>query len=466
MFGAALAIVALTGLMVQARPLIHAATAALGYLLVVVLSAALVGRQAGLLSGLLGSLAFTIWFIPPYGAIGIVSAEHGLRLAAFLGVATVVQQLAERARRQTDAAGQRAAALGALYQLSQSLEAEVERQQIVAIVATTVLQVSRSAGCVVVALDDAGSELARAGAGAPDATTARRFAFQRDGDRCLGWMEVTPTARGHDAEATPLLATIAAQIGLVLERVRLSDLSSHARALAESDRLKSTLLSLVSHDMRTPLAVIKGSVTSLLDPAVAWPADVQREMLQTVREEADRLNRIVGELLEMSRIEAGAISTARRWYDLDELIVAVAEAMRPGLAPHPLHIDVPADLPWLQISYAQIEQVLRNLLENAAHYTPARAPIEVWARAGDGVLRLEVRDRGPGVPAELRERIFDKFVRAAAAERRAEGAGLGLAICRGLVEAHGGRIWVEPRAGGGATFVVVLPVPPTPPPTL
>jgi len=118
--------------------------------------------------------------------------------------------------------------------------------------------------------------------------------------------------------------------------------------------------------------------------------------------------------------------------------VAVAEAMRPRLTPHPLVIDVPADLPWLQISYAQIEQVLRNLLENAAHYTPASAPIEVWARAGDGVLRLEVRDRGPGVPLELRERIFDKFVRAAAAERRAEGAGLGLAICRGLVEAHGG----------------------------
>jgi len=468
MVGAATVIVGLTGLMVQARPVIHAATAALGYLLVVVLSAALVGQRAGLLSGLLGSLAFTIWFIPPYGTIGIVSLEHGLRLATFLGVAAVVQRLAERARRQAEAAGQRAAELGALYQLSQSLEAEVERQRIVAIVATTVLRVSHSSGCVVVALDDAGAELARASAGTPGGAAARRFTFQRDGGRCLGWMDVTPQASGHshDVAASPLLATIATQVGLVLERVRLSDLSSHARALAESDRLKSTLLSMVSHDMRTPLAVIKGSVTSLLDPAPAWPADVQREMLQTVREETDRLDRIVGELLEMSRIEAGAISTARRWYDLDELIVAVAEAMRPRLTPHPLVIDVPADLPWLQISYAQIEQVLRNLLENAAHYTPASAPIEVWARAGDGVLRLEVRDRGPGVPLELRERIFDKFVRAAAAERRAEGAGLGLAICRGLVEAHGGRIWVEARPGGGATFVVTLPLPATPPPVL
>lgn len=265
-------------------------------------------------------------------------------------------------------------------------------------------------------------------------------------------------AQPLDAGERELLHTIAAQVALVLERVRLSDLAGQARALAESDRLKSTLLSLVSHDLRTPLAVIKGLATSLLDQSVSWSEQQRDELLTTISGEADRLNRIVGELLEMSRIEAGAISQSRAWHDLDELIVAVAEELRPRLRTHPLLLDVPPDLPWVRISYAQIEQVLRNLVENAAHYTPAGRPIEVWARASGSAVTIEVRDRGPGVTVELRERIFEKFVRASPAERHAEGAGLGLAICKGLVEAHGGRIWVTERAGGGAVFAFTLPV--------
>lgn len=459
-----LAVGGLTGLMVTLQIVVHSATAALLYILAVLLSAMTFGLSASLAAALLSSLVFTYFFIPPYGGFGITSLEDAVRLGAFLTVALLVSGLASRARRQARMAARRAAELSALYQLSQTLEAEVEQERILARVAEATPAILAVPGCQVLLMDASGAVTQRVAIGVTPAAAPQEEAPLRVEQRTLGMLRVTrraPTMPLNAAERE-LLHTIAAQVGLVLERVRLSDVAAKARALAESDRLKSTLLSLVSHDLRTPLAVIKGLVTSLLDQRVAWSEQQRRELLTTINGEADRLNRIVGELLEMSRIEAGAISQARVWHDLDELIVAVVEELRPQLATHPLELDVPPDLPWVRISYAQIEQVLRNLVENAAHYTPVASPIEVWARAVDGAVQVEVRDRGPGVSPELRERIFEKFVRAAPAERHAEGAGLGLAICKGLVEAHGGRIWVAERAGGGAAFAFTLPVEPAP----
>lgn len=455
-----LAIGAMTALMVLLQTVVHSATAALLYILVVLLSAMAFGLIASLASALLASLVFTYFFIPPYGGFGITSVEDALRLAAFLSVALLVSGLASRARRQADVAARRAAELSALYQLSQALEIEVEQAHILKGAVQATAQILAVPGCEILIADAAGTIAQRVAVGVVGAGAPHEEAPLRVEQRTLGLIRVTrrDPAQPLDAGERELLHTIAAQVALVLERVRLSDLAGQARALAESDRLKSTLLSLVSHDLRTPLAVIKGLATSLLDQSVSWSEQQRDELLTTISGEADRLNRIVGELLEMSRIEAGAISQSRAWHDLDELIVAVAEELRPRLRTHPLLLDVPPDLPWVRISYAQIEQVLRNLVENAAHYTPAGSPIEVWARASGSAVTIEVRDRGPGVTVELRERIFEKFVRASPAERHAEGAGLGLAICKGLVEAHGGRIWVTERAGGGAVFAITLPV--------
>ncbi|MBP1464138.1 DUF4118 domain-containing protein [Candidatus Chloroploca sp. M-50] len=444
----------ITILMLQQQDVIHSATAALIYMLVVLLSAMRFGHHASLSGALLASLAFSYFFVPPYGGFALTSLESGVRLGVFLSVALLVSGLASAARRQALIAERRTSELSALYQLSQALSAELTQERIPPIVARMTPQILAVPACQVL--------LAEAGDAPPppdlagDYEDVPLYAEQRQ----IGVLRVRRPVTGipYNASEHELLATIAAQVSLVIERVRLSEMAGQARALAESDRLKSTLLSLVSHDLRTPLAVIKGLATSLLDPAVLWSDAQRRELLDTISVETDRLNRIVGDLLEMSQIEAGAIPQSRSLHDLDELIGTVAGELATRHPGTQLILGVPDDLPWVRISYGQIEHVLRNLLENAAAYAPVGSLIEVAAQVEGQQIRVEVRDRGPGVPDALRERIFEKFVRAAAAERHAAGTGLGLAICKGLVEAHGGAIWVEARPGGGAVFAFTLPV--------
>jgi two-component system sensor histidine kinase KdpD len=233
--------------------------------------------------------------------------------------------------------------------------------------------------------------------------------------------------------------------------------ASQSRAEAETERMKATLLSSVSHDLRTPLSVIKGAVTSLLDDTVAWQPEARRELLADIDDQSDRLNRLVGNLLDMSRIESGAPHPPRSPQDIGALIEDVAERMRRQVGAHPLEVDLPADLPPARANYTQIDQVLTNLIENAARYTPEGAPIAVRAFAEGDSLTVEVRDHGPGIPEGMLARIFEKFVRAVGPERHASGAGLGLAICKGIVEAHGGRIWAE-NLPGGARFSFTLPL--------
>jgi two-component system, OmpR family, sensor histidine kinase KdpD len=447
--------------MLALQPLIHAATAGLLYILVVLLSAMFFGPHASLPAALLSSLVFTYGFVPPYGSFGLTSIEGSVRLGVFLLVALLVSSLASRARRAAVSAHQRAAELNALYQLSQALSAEVAVERILAIVTRTTAQILAVPDCQVILADQSA---------VPETAASDAYeevVLQVD-QRYLGVLRVTRRMPNVPLSTAELerLETISAQVSLVLERVRLTDLASQTRALAESDQLKSTLLSLVSHDLRTPLAVIKGLTTSLLDTSVTWSDAQRRDLLTTINSETDRLNRIVSDLLEMSRIEAGAISQNRSWHALDELIVTVATSLRTQHCTHPIQLSLPDDLPLVRISYAQIEQVLRNLIENAIAYAPAASLIEVCVRAAFDQVRIEVGDRGSGVPDELRERIFEKFVRAAEPERHATGSGLGLAICKGLVEAHQGQIWVEQRQGGGALFVVTLPMTPAPLPRL
>jgi len=251
------------------------------------------------------------------------------------------------------------------------------------------------------------------------------------------------------------------------EREQLVEESNRVRLLEEVDRLRAALMGSVSHDLRTPLASIKASISDLADPDLRLTDDDRVTLLRTTEEETDRLTRLVTNLLDMSRIQAGALVPHRSATPLDELIGAVAARLAPMFGDHRLAVEVEDGLPLADVDYLLVEQVLSNLLENAARYTPPGTAVTVRAVAvpDSGEVEVAVIDQGPGVAEGERERIFDEFYRPRAEGRGPVGTGMGLAIVKGIVEAHGGRIWVEPTPGGGATFAFRLPVAPvTPPP--
>lgn len=248
--------------------------------------------------------------------------------------------------------------------------------------------------------------------------------------------------------------------------------ASHAEALRQSERLKSALLDAVTHDIRTPLTSIKASVTTLLDEAragtddgghaIALDADSRRDMLEVIDEESDRLDRFVEGLVELARIEAGEMQLRRRWGALDEIIAAALERAAPLTAGRRVAVETEDGLPVARVDPRAVAEVVYTLVDNAAKYSPPGTAILINARRGTGeMIEVAVEDEGPGVPADLRERVFDKFFRATrdgGAGRQPSGTGMGLAIARGIVEAHGGHIRIEAAAGGGARFVFTLPI--------
>ncbi len=260
---------------------------------------------------------------------------------------------------------------------------------------------------------------------------------------------------------TAFFWTFVDQAASLIERERLRRESLQIEVLRRTDALRAALLSSVSHDLRTPLSSIKASATSLLEEDVQWDDEARRSFALTIVKEADRLNRLVANLLDMSRIEAGVLKPEKEWYPIDELIHDVFGRMQPFLQGRRITEDVPEHLPPVELDYLQIDQVLTNLLENVIRYTPSGSPIEICVRVRGNDIIISVADRGPGIPPGDLERIFDKFYRVLdgpAKGERAKSSGLGLAVCRGIVEAHSGRIWAENRRGGGAIFYVALPV--------
>lgn len=226
--------------------------------------------------------------------------------------------------------------------------------------------------------------------------------------------------------------------------------------------MRTALLSSVSHDLRTPLASIKAATSSLQQEDIQWDDEASRSFLRSIERQADRLNRLVGNLLDMSRIEDGALRPEKEWYHLAEVIYDVVERMHSLLQGRILRIDIPENLPPIELDYLMIDQVLTNLLENALRYTAPASPIDIRVQSTQKEVMISVADRGPGIPVSEYERVFDKFYRVLGTRRYegypTTGSGLGLAVCKGIVEAHGGSIWTEAREGGGAVFFVTLPI--------
>jgi two-component system, OmpR family, sensor histidine kinase KdpD len=272
---------------------------------------------------------------------------------------------------------------------------------------------------------------------------------------------------GHEEQLT-LFAAFCDQIALALDRSALQQQAIHAEALRESDQLKDVLLGSVTHDLRTPLASIKAAVSSLLQPDMTWSDEERRDFLTSIDASTDRLNRLVGNLLDLSRLEAGSAPPEKDWYLIGEVVATVLDRLdlTGQTRQHRIVVDIPRDVPLVPMDYGQIEEVLTNLLENALKYSPAGSEIRIVARARPSAeLEVRVQDQGIGIPPNELGAIFDKFYRVQhvqlpwATTRPPVGTGLGLAICAAIIRTHDGHIWAESTPGHGATFIFTLPIP-------
>ncbi|HUS14278.1 MAG TPA: ATP-binding protein [Chloroflexia bacterium] len=461
------------------------------YLVTVVGAATLAGRGAGLWASVLGFLLFNFFLVPPYLTFVVADLANVPALFVFLGVAALASTLIGRARAEAAQARRRARDLQGLYALGQAALAASRREAILpALVAQVVTLFAADSGWILLprpgtallhvaavapagarALTEAEGQLAQqvyargvltgppGALGSPERDMSAGFAPLRAEGRVLGVLGVsTATLPGPHLPIEPaVLAPLADQVALALSRIELREAADRAAMLEQTDALKSALVHAVSHDLRTPLAAIKATVTSLLDPAMHWDAATERLFLEGVDEECDRLTRLVSNLLDMSRIEGGALHVQRDWYAISEVVDTVRQRLAGRLAGHPLDLDLPADLPLVPIDFIKIDQVVSNLLENAIKYTPPGTPIHIGARASGGWLRVTVADDGPGLAAEHLDRLFDKFYRVAGAGAPA-GSGLGLAIAQGMVRAHGGTMSVQSTPGQGLCVAFTLPL--------
>ena len=459
----ALLIAGMTALLLPLRALIDRSTMALLYLLPVGLSTALWGLAPGVLAAVCAFLAFNYFFLPPYGTLIVRHSQAVIILAAFFVVAVVISQLVGRARAGLAAARAREREAAQLYELSMAL-AGARSEAAIAQITAGQLRAICQAEYVGVFLQPAAGEAARTyGAPEADPPPAREpsdSAALSAARGLLGELRVWYPAAPAGAVDERFLRTFAGQCALALERAALVQVENRTKVLEESDRLKSALLSSVSHELRTPLASIKTAITSLRGDSTLWADPPARDdLLELIEDDTDLLNRLVGNLLDMSRIEAGALKPRRQWSVLSELVAGVLTRMRRVTGAHQLEVDVPSDLPLVPLDYVQLEQVFTNLISNSLKYAPAGSLIRLraWVAEPD-VLRVQVSNQGPPVAAEHLDRIFDKFFRVTAAER-VTGTGLGLSVCRGIVEAHGGRIWAENlTAPPGFAFNFTLPL--------
>ena len=257
-------------------------------------------------------------------------------------------------------------------------------------------------------------------------------------------------------EQRRLLEALANQAALAIERAQLAEAAQRAQLLAATERLQSALLNSISHELRTPLVSITGVLSSLEDDEAPLEPQIRRALIETAREEAERLNRLVSNLLNMTRIEAGAVRIAWELEDVQDVIGSALEQLKSRIQGRQIRVDVPSDLPFIPMDFVLIVQVLVNVIDNALKYSPPERPIDIRAWLMEEEVAVQVADRGIGIPPEDLDRVFDKFYRVQRPDN-VTGTGLGLSISKGLVEAHGGRIWAENRSGGGAAFTLTLP---------
>jgi two-component system sensor histidine kinase KdpD len=458
------------------------------FFLAVLLAAVRHGLVVSVFASALSFAAYNFFFINPRYTFTIAQPHEVVGLFLFLIVAVLVSGLAARSRDQAEDARRRMRTQSALYDFSRKLATTIGLDDV--LWAASYQMAAAVHGKCVVLLPD-GEDLYQAASYPPgeelDASdlTASRWAWQRGEPAGHGsstlptvtWrFEALKTSRGTvgvvglrgadgpltlESDTTRAVSALIDQTAVAIERANLDEEMSEARVVAASEKLRHALLSSISHDLRTPLASITGAVTSLKSYGDTYDQATRADLLDTIDEEADRLNRFVGNLLDMIRLEAGMLAPKRDWVAIDDLLASAASRARRHVGGRNLVIQATPGLPLLQLDFVLMEQVLFNLIDNAAKYSPESSTIRLAARIDQQRLVIEVTDSGKGIPAADLERVFDKFHRVAGGDRQAAGTGLGLAICRGIVEAHGGQIRaVSPTTeGNGTAMVISLPLP-------
>ncbi len=471
----------------------HVGNLSMLHLVVVLAVATMFGSGPAVLAAVAAFLTFNWFFVEPFHTLVVADPEEWIALLLFLATALVTGQLAAGQRQRAQEAQQHRRESMVLYDVvrlmsegavGEALNSVAERMRQELQVRAVVIEytedgTAKRAVAKAQALspgptdgeepswimgDPEGRWIRVVGgnAGAPERGRDTQVygvplkTPEREAGRLLLFAE--GKTRGFSTAETRMTWGVAAQLASALERSRLQQEATETEILRRTDESKSALLNAVSHDLRTPLATIIASAGSLAQRDVTWPDEEVRELAGGIEQEANRLNRIVGNLLDLSRIEAGTLQPEKGWHDLVSLVNDVLGRLRGITSDHDIVLDAPQELPPVLLDYVQIDQVLSNLIENAANYSPAGSEILISIRPAEGHVRVQVDDRGPGLPQEALPRLFEPFYRGGGRGPRAKGMGLGLAVAKRLVEAHHGQIWAENRPGGGARFTFRLPL--------
>ncbi len=467
-----LAVAAATAIMVVLRDQVGPATVALVYLLVVFLTSLWGGRAPSIFAIVLAFLTMNFFFTVPYHTFFVDTPRDVLSLLAFVVVAEMTNRLVTRLRESEAKARSQAWEASTLHALSHAATTSGWGEQVLSAITSRVVDTLGVEECAVYLPDAGGPVRLRAATPWPspggDIPASIQAAFERGSEEEAGGLLALPlqagerrvgvlAARAQDlpAETHRLLRTFAAQVALVVEQLRLHHEAAEAEALRKADVLKSALLSAVSHDFRTPLSAIRTAASGLYSNGAGWTEEGRRELLEMIDAEAARLSRLVGNLLDLTRIEGGVLRPKKEWHDISEVAARAVDHLRSRLHGHQVVLDVPADLPLVPLDFTEIEDVFVNLLENSLRYAPEGTSITLTARADSSYLRTTVANEGAPIPPEAADQIFDRFYTMAG---QRHGYGIGLAICKGFVEAHGGRIWVERPGEPGARFVFTLPL--------
>ncbi|HKQ96342.1 MAG TPA: sensor histidine kinase KdpD [Candidatus Polarisedimenticolia bacterium] len=461
------------------------------YLVGVVLVANRWGRGASILAAILSVGAFDFMYVTPYFNFAVSDSEYLITFVVMLLVALLISTLTVRVREQAEMARLRERRTNALYALSRTLASTRNLDAMIDAVRRQTREIAGADAAVYLAGED--GRLTLRGEDAPafaqDAkeTAVAQWVHEHSEPAGRGTatlagagalhlplvgsrgpvgvvaIAIDPERIATGTESMHLFETVASQAALALERALLARDAHRQRLAAEGEKLRNAILAAVSHDLRTPLAAIAGAASSLAGSDDRLAPGARRELVLTIHEEAQRMSRLANNLLEMGRLQAKTVALKREWQPIEEVFGSALNQVESSLAGREVVVRVPDDLPQVAIDEVLIERVLVNLLENALRYTPSTTAIELTAGAAADAVVVEVLDRGPGLVPGEEAMVFDKFFRGEAGSAR-QGAGLGLAVARAIVEAHGGRIEARNRDGGGAVFRFILPLGGGPPP--